>query len=1001
MSTFTSITNPVNSMLCFTMRRVSLVVASLFAMGGAASALQAQQVVVRGTVVSAESSEPIDAAQILVKGTSTGTQSDAKGAFSIRVVDANATLVISRLGFARQEVALAGRSTIDVRLARTAVSLNEVVVVGYGSQKRSDITGSVTSVNQDRLEEKPNVSLEQALQGSMPGVTVTTTGAGAEANMDIQIRGRNSISASTAPLVVVDGIPYNGTLSELNPNDVASMQVLKDASATAIYGTRGSNGVILVTMKKGALGKTKMSYSGYIGSQQITNVPETMNAQQFYDFKCVRTRTSPTQTCDQLLTASELAGYKAGVNTDWVGVSTRAGSQQNHDLNFSGGNEDTRYYVGGSLLDVKGVAVNDNFDRASVRVNLDQKLRPWLGIGTSTQGVRVNRDGVPVNFTTAFQSNPLISPFDASGNQVLIPWAEDPSLSNALENLNVVDEDLNKRVFSSNYIDVSVPRIAGLTYRLNAGLDVADRSSGRYYGRNTQTGSTLNGRSIVADSRRNDWTLENVVRYSRAVGLHSFDLTGLYSQASNSLQADTARAQGFPNDVLAFRSNLPAVVVPSFDVVNSRLVSQMGRFNYSYDERYLLTLTARRDGYSGFGRNNKYGVFPSLAFGWNVSNEGWFPFSKSVDALKIRASYGKNGNQAIRPYQTFAQLDDRSYLNGDTPAPGYIPITLGNPDLKWETTLSKNVGMDLSMWKDRLRVTVDGYNSETCDLLLRRSISSVHGITSITQNIGKTAHKGSEFQVGTTNIDRGSFRWTTDASFSANRNRIVDLYGDKTDDIASGWFIGHPIDVNYGYQFAGIWQVQDSVDGTIAKSSQPLSRPGYIKVVDQNGDGKIDPLDRTFLGNLEPSYTAGLTNTVKYRRFTMSAFFNTVQGVTRQNDLLSTNQVFTDVRRNMVERDWWTPTNPINTYPSNSNSSNPFAVAFYEDASFIRLKDATLSYDLPTRFATQFGGESLRLYVNGRNLWTSTKWTGLDPELNTQRAVPLERVITGGMTVRF
>jgi TonB-linked SusC/RagA family outer membrane protein len=982
------------------MRRVSLVVSSLFAMGGAASALHAQQVVVRGTV-RAESSEPVEAAQISVKGTSIGTQTDAKGVFTVRVPDANATLVVSRLGFARQEIPLGGRSTVDVRLVRTAVSLNEMVVVGYGTQKRSDITGSVTSVGQDRLEEKPNVSLEQALQGSMPGVTVTTTGAGAEATMDIQIRGRNSISASTAPLVVVDGIPYNGTLSELNPNDVASMQVLKDASATAIYGTRGSNGVILVTMKKGAIGKTRLVYSGYLGTQQISNVPETMNAQQFYDFKCTRTRTSPTQTCDQLLTASELAGYKAGVNTDWVGVGTRTGSQQNHDLSFSGGTEDTRYYVGGSLLNVAGVAVNDNFDRATVRVNLDQKVRPWLTIGTSTQGARVTRDGVPVNFTTAFQSNPLVSPFDAAGNQRLIPWPEDPSLSNALENLNIVNDDVSKRVFSSNYLEVTVPRIQGLTYRLNAGLDMADRSTGRYYGRNTQTGSTLNGRSIVTDSRRNDWTLENVVRYARTAGRHSFDLTGLYSQASNNLEADTTRGQGYPNDVLGYRSNLPAVVVPSYDVVDSRLVSQMGRLNYGYDERYLLTLTARRDGYSGFGRNNKYGVFPSVALAWNVSNESFFPWSKSVDALKIRASYGKNGNQAIRPYQTFAQLDDRSYLVGDTPAPGYIPITLGNPDLKWETTLSKNLGFDLSMWKDRLRVTVDAYNSNTSDLLLRRSISSVQGITSITQNIGKTANKGIEFEVGTTNIDRGTFRWTSDLSFSANRNKIVDLYGDKTDDIASGWFIGHPIDVNYGYQFAGIWQVQDSVDGTIAKSSQPLSRPGYVKVVDQNGDGKIDPLDRTFLGNLQPSYTAGLTNTVKLGGFTMSAFFNTVQGVTRMNDLLSTNQVFTDVRRNMVERDWWTPSNPINTYPSNSNLSNPYAVAFYEDASFIRLKDATLSYDLPTRFASQFGGQSLRLYVNGRNLWTSTKWTGLDPELSSQRAVPLERVLTGGMTVRF
>jgi TonB-linked SusC/RagA family outer membrane protein len=983
------------------LRRIGLVVASLLALGGVSSALQAQQVVVHGTVTADPTSEAIEGAAVVEKGTSTGTMTDAKGAYTLRVSGPNATLVISRIGFARQEIALTGRTTVDVHLVRTAVSLTEVVVVGYGTQKRSDITGSVVSVSPERLEEKPNTSLVQALEGSMPGVTVTTTGAGAEPVLDIQVRGRNSISASTAPLVVVDGIPYNGSLSELNPNDIASMQVLKDASATAIYGTRGSNGVILVTSRKGAVGKTRLVYTGYAGTQTIANVPALMNAQQFYDFKCIRARTSPTQTCDQILTATELAGYKAGVNTNWLDVGTRTGNQQNHDVNFSGGTEDTRYFVGGSLLNVNGVAQNDAFNRATVRVNLDQKIRPWLSAGTSTQGVRTTRDGVPVNFLTAYQSNPLISPYDALGHQLLTPWPEDPTLSNALENLNAIDEDVSKRVFTSNYAEVTVPRIPGLTYRLNAGLDIADRNSGTYYGRNTQTGSTLGGRGTIIASRRNDWTLENVVRYARSMGKHTIDITGLYSEASNSLQNDTTRAQGYPNDVLQFRSNLPALTVPSYVVTDSKLLSQMGRFNYSYDERYLLTLTARRDGFSGFGENNKYGVFPSLALGWNAANESFFPWKTSVDALKIRASYGKNGNQAIRPYQTFAQLDDRSYLTGDATAPGYIPISLGNPDLKWETTLSKNLGMDLSMYKGRLNVTVDGYSASTSDLLLRRSISSVHGITTITQNIGKTANKGFEAQVSTINIDRGGWQWSSDASFSLNRNRIVDLYGDKTDDVASGWFIGHPIDVNYGYKLAGIWQVADSANGTIASSAQPTARPGYVKVVDTNGDGKIDASDRTFLGSLEPKYTAGLTNTVKFKRFTVSAFFNTVQGVTRVNDLLSTAQTFTDVRRNMVYRTWWTPDTPLNDYPSNSNLSNPLGVAFYEDASFVRLKDATLSYDLPSPFATRFGGESLRVYVNGRNLWTSTKWTGLDPELNNQRSVPLERVVTGGMTVRF
>ncbi|MDQ2667557.1 MAG: TonB-dependent receptor [Gemmatimonadota bacterium] len=977
-------------------RRSGLVVAVMLAIS-IVPALQAQQVVVRGTVTADPAGEPIDGASVVVKGTSVGTLTDAKGAFILRSATPPVTLVISRLGYARQEVALAGRTTLDVRLVRVATALTEVVVVGYGTQRRSDITGSVTSVSPERLEEKPNSNFVQALEGSMPGVTVTTTGAGAEPNLSIQVRGRNSISASTQPLIVVDGIPYNGALSDISPADIGSIEVLKDASATAIYGTRGSNGVILVTSKKGIPGKSRFTYDGQASGHSYSNIPDLMDAQQFFDFKCVRIRTAPTQTCESLLTPTELKNYQAGVNTDWVRLATHKGSQQQHVLSFSGGGEDTRFYIGGNLLRVDGVAINDNYDRKTVRFNLDQKLRPWLSVGTSTNGVRTQRDGLAANFTTAFQSNPLISPYDSAGNQVRVPWPEDPITTNVLENLNAVNENGSKRVFSSNYAQFTFPSITGLSYRVNAGVDLADGDAGTYFGRNTQTGFVVNGKSTVASTRRNDWTVENIARYARTAGRQSFDFTGLLSEASNSLQADTSRGQGYPNDVLAFRSNLPLLDVPSLDVVESKLVSQMARVNYSFDERYLATLTTRRDGYSGFGRNNKYGVFPSLALGWNLSNERFFPWKQSVDALKLRLSYGKNGNQAIRPYQTFAQLDDRSYLTGDVTAPGYNTVTLGNPDLRWETTLSKNIGVDLSLWQERLRVTLDAYSASTSDLLLRRAISSVHGITSVTQNIGKTANKGVELQLNTVNLNRGVFQWRTDFNISANRNRIVDLYGNGTDDLANRWFIGQPIDVNYGYRFDGIFQTTDSIAG----SAQPTAKPGYVKVVDMNGDGKIDPLDRTFIGNLQPSYTAGLTNTIKVARFTLSAFFNTVQGVTRDNDLLGTNQTFSDVRRNQPYAIYWTPENPINTYPSNSNFSNPLGVAFYQDASFIRLKDATVSYDLPARFAARFGGESLRIYANGRNLWTRTNWTGLDPELNNQRAVPLERVVTGGLTVRF
>lgn len=954
---------------------------------------------VRGTVVAADNGQGVPSANVVIEGTPLGTQTDEKGDFSLRVPAGSGTLIVTRIGYARTVVVLSGRTSVQIPVDRTVVALSEVVVTGYGSQARSDITGSVASVGTQRLEEKPNLSIEQAMQGAAPGVTVTTGSAGAEPNLNIQVRGRNSISASTAPLVVVDGIPYNGNLAEINPSDIASLEILKDASAAAIYGSRGSNGVVLVTSKKGTTGKRRYRYSGYAGTQRIANLPTLMNAQQFAEFKCVRRRTSPTQSCTDpaILTATELKSIAAGVDTDWARIGTRGGRQAQHDFSLDGGTSSTKYYLGAAALKVEGVALNDHFDRTTFRANLDQKLGAWFNFGTNTQIARTNRDGVPVNFSTAFFSNPLISPYDANGNVLLVPWPEDPITNNVLENLSAINDDQNNRMFSSNFIQVSAPWIKGLTLRVNGGVDIANRRSGTYFGRNTQTGLTSNGSGIVNNSKRDDWTLENILRFNRTFGRHTLDLTGLVSDQATNLAIKGRRLAGFPNDSNSYEFDSPLLNVAADTSLESRLLSRMGRLNYSYDSRYLMTLTSRRDGFSGFGANNKYGTFPSLALGWNVSNESFFPWKTTIDALKFRFSYGKNGNQAIRPYQTLSQLDDRFYLNGDVSAPGYIPITLGNRDLKWETTLSRNVGMDLSMWRDRFRVTLDGYSAKTSDLLLRRSISSVHGVTSFTQNIGKTSNRGFEVQLATINLDRGSFRWSTDLNVSVNRNKIVDLYGNNTNDIASGWFIGQPIDVNYGYVFDGIWQIGDNIAG----SAQPTAQPGFVKVRDINGDGKIDPLDRTFIGSLQPRYTGGLTNTLKLSAFTVSAFINTVQGVTRSNQLLGTNLVQTDVRRNAPLRTYWTPENPINTYPSNSNGSNPLSVPFYEDASFVRLKDLSLSYDVPQSASRRLGTESLRVYVNGRNLWTKTEWTGLDPELEAQRAVPLEKVVTGGITVRF
>jgi TonB-linked SusC/RagA family outer membrane protein len=979
-----------------TEKGIRLLVAAVLAVFGLCGPLSAQEVTVHGTVLDAQE-QPIPGASVTVQGTTTSTTTDAKGEFAIIAPNANSTLVISFTGLATAQLPLNGRSSVVVHLSPSAVSLDELVVVGYGTQKKSDVTGAITSVNTQRLEETPSTSVAQALQGVAPGVSVTQSGGGAEANMSILIRGRNSITANNDPLIVIDGIPYNGTLSEINQSDIASIDILKDASAAAIYGSRGSNGVVLITTRKGGGGKPKISYDGYMGMQNITNVPEVMNGAQFAQFKC--DRLSAIGDCNSVLTATEQANLAAGKSTDWMDLAMRTGTQQQHTLSVAGGTEGTRYYVAGSLLDVNGVAKNDEFGRYSLRVNLDQKVKSWLNLGTSTQMSQVDRSGVPANFEDAFFMNPLTNPFNADGTQTIYPWPEDIFWSNPLQGILAKDSDISRRVFTSNFVQADLPFVKGLSYRLNAGLDFASREQGRYWGRNTQEGLETRGSASVDHSARFDWTLENVLRYQRSFGDHSLDFTALYSQQGNNLESQSLDSEGFPNDVLTYhQANVATLVVPSDNVTDSRLISQMGRLNYSYADRYLLTLTARRDGFSGFGQNHKWGVFPSLALGWNVSNESfWAPLSDKINSFKLRASYGKNGNQAISPYQTLSRLDDFSYLDGSQTAPGYIPSTLGNPDLKWETTTQLNVGADFGFWDDRLRGSLDVYRSHTSDLLLNRLISPVHGVTRILENLGKTQNRGVELQLSSINMETPSFTWTTNFNISANRNKIVDLYGNGENDVANGWFIGMPIDVTYDYKFGGIWQEGDD----IADSAQPTAVPGDVKVVDVNGDGKITPDDRTFLGKLEPTYTAGLVNTFSYKGLSLTSLFNSVQGVERENALLGTNLVHAEVRRNTIPHEFWTPENPINTYPRNNEFANPMGVGFLEDASYIRLKDLTLSYDIPSSLTDRLGTESLRLYIDGRNLWTHTKWSGLDPELSNQRGVPLERVFIGGINVRF
>jgi len=950
-----------------------------------------QQIEVSGTVTDATSGESLPGVSILIKGTSIGTITDLNGKFSLKVTDENAILKFSYIGYISQEVSVKGRSIINVSLQQDAASIEGVVVVGYGTQKKSDVTGSVVSVNIEKLAERPSTNIVQALQGSTAGLSVSVNGSSADGtSTSMLIRGQNSITAANYPLIILDGVPFNGAMTEINPNDIESLEVLKDASSAAIYGARGSNGVILISTKIGKKGKPTVSYDMYYGLDKISYIPKLMDGSVFHMRKAEYGET---------FTNIEQTNYDAGKYTNWIKEATRDGIKSQHNLSVSGANDVIRYFVSGSLNNIKGIAINDDYKRYTLRVNLDIQLAKWAKFGTNTSLGYYDRSGVNADFYDAFRMNPLGNAYNADGTIAMLAW-EDPFYAiNPLNALNYINSDKTKSINTNNYVQIDFPFIKGLSYKLNTGYGYRTWITQTYAGRNTYEGSQSNGKLELMSQIEENWLVENILSYNNTFGKHSLFLTGLYSAQNDKREINTTQGLDFPSDVLTYYQPDKAMTTQSNATYReSSHLSQMLRANYSYDSRYLFTFTVRHDGYSAFGDDTKYGTFPSFALGWNITNESFIksiPKIEFVNNLKLRLSYGKNGNEAISPYSTLPSLSSLDYLTPDfKPAFGFYPKKLGNPLLGWETTNSFNTGLDFGLWNNRVTGLFEMYWSTTSDLLLDRTISPINGDTYIRENIGETKNNGIEFQISTVNISKPDFSWTTDFNISHNETKIVnvgltDEAGNYIDDVASEWFIGEPIKVNYDYVYDGVWQTGDD----IANGPQPTALPGYIKYKDVNGDGVITPADKQIIGSRDPFVVTGMTNTFKYKNFRLSFLLNAVQGVTYRNLLYGTGQV--SFRINSYDKNFWSPTNPTNDYPANVDGNvNPLSMDFYKDASFIRLQDITFSYRLPESLIKKISISNAEFFVNLKNMATWTKWTGLDPEflsispVNQQRAAP-------------
>lgn len=934
---------------------------------------------VKGKVAD-EKGIPVPGATVKIAGSKQGTVTDNNGVFSL-ALNAPAVLNISYVGYAARTVSVSSANTsVTVTLSEgeSDKNLSEVVVVGYGTQKKSDITGSVTSIPKARFSELPVTNVLQAIQGVAAGVNISQTSSVPGAVPAAMVRGQNSINASTGPYVVVDGIPLSktgGSLNDINPNDIASMEILKDASAVAIYGTNGSNGVILITTKRGTTGKPVIRYNAYAGVEDIAHILTPRNGQEYVQkYADYMSQTGQKQT-SPVPNAGELANYNAGTTTDWLKEATQTGLLQDHNLSISGGTPDVRYFVSGDYLDQKGVVKGYNYKRATFRSNLDISVTSFLTVGTSVFLTNNNYDGGRVNLLFATAMSPYGVEYNPDGSYKIYPMAPEQLYTNPMLGLKTDQINRSTNVNGNGYAEVKFSgALTGLKYRMNAGYSYLPARTASYIGR---LANDLNGTASVFNSETKSYTLENVLSYTKDFGKSHLDFTGLYSNQERNYTDVTAGAVGFVNDELSFNNlSAGATQTSRSNTYRSAQVSQMGRINYSYDSRYLFTVTARRDGSSVFGSDtNKYGVFPSVALGWNISKEAFMKNVSFVDNLKLRLSRGKSGNEAINPYTTVTTDGSVRQPFTGVSTIGLVASNLGNTQLKWETTMSTNLGLDFGIFKNRISGTIDAYKTRTKDILLLRSLPIITGYANVYDNLGELANKGLEVTINTKNIDKGDFRWESSIVFATNKNQIVDLYGDKKSDLGNRWFIGSPISVIYDYKMVGVWKT-----GEDASKQDPGAKPGDLKFADTNGDGVITADDRQILGQTAPKWTGGFTNTFHYKNWNFSVFIQTAQGMTKNNNDLNYADE-TGKRNTPIEVGYWTPTNQSDTRPALSYN-NTRGYGYASDASYTRIKDATLSYVFSQKILDKLHLGSLTVYASGRNLHTFTSWIGWDPENN-------------------
>lgn len=952
-------------------------------------------------MVTGEDGAGLPGVTIQVQGTSTGTVAKGDGRYEVAVSGTDAVLVFSYTGYQKQEIAVGGRRQIDVQLQPDMAVLEQLVVIGYGTVKKRDLTGSISQMDAKEITATPANNILESLQGRIAGLDLVESDGQAGSGLSFTLRGNRSLNASNEPLILVDGIPYGSAL-ELNPADIQSIEVLKDASATAIYGTRGSNGVILVTTKKGQSGRVQVSLSTYYGSQSNAGLAKIQTGDEYAAFKREAFKTQGITDDAAIFNPDELAAINSRQYVDWMREVIKDGSVQNHELSITGGSEKTTFSLSAGVYDEQGLFKNDDLRRYNGSVGIGYSLLSNLKIGTKLFYTfrDNNRRQDPLN--QANKINPFGTPYDAQGNIIAYPVAgQSFNISPLVDEVPgaYVNNLQGNRVFNSTYLEWGI--VKDLTFRSNFGFDFQNDRAGYYFGAKTIKRAGNGSQSGIEGYRGTGLTWENTLTYSKDMGDNNFNLLVGNSLIHNSSETFSAFGTNQVSETTTFYdlgSNSSELAIKS-GLVESALSSVFGRLNYKLLDRYLLTASVRADGSSVFADGKKWGYFPAVALGWRLSSEGFMSDATVFSNLMLRASWGISGNSAIKPYQTLGGLGRSIYSFGETAAYGYFPKDVSNPDLTWEKTATTNLGLDFGLMKDRVYGSINVYQSNTSDLLLQRLLPGTSGYSSVIQNIGKTRNKGFEVELTSVNVRSNSFKWTSDLTFSLNREEIVQLTGGADRDLGNGWIVGQPTQVFYDYNKIGIWQLGEEEQA--AKYGQ---LPGDIKVQDVNNDGKITAdADRVVVGTIRPDFSYGLNNTITFLNFDLSAFLYGRKGQTISSEASGNYKI--DGRENGPLVDYWTPTNPTNDHPrpdKNKNQNSSYmSTLYYVNGSFLKIKNITLGYTLPASVNKGMHISNLRVYTTMRNYFTFSKMSPYDPERGGSLAFPMTKQWIFGLNANF